>query len=156
MTGTITLAYIWAKVSNTQSLLYSQVLEFPCNLWNTELQGESRLAAWVFAILYTAGGTDGSFVDMMGHKETKHNILKKKKLATEHTVENQSFPFVLQRLHWRPWIKPPTSIERKSHQLGKDQRLSFKAWFYCVCIWPPNHHKMEKLWPNCSGWLIDK
>jgi len=37
-------------------------------LWNTEQKGKNRLVEWEFAIMYTAGGTDGTFVDIRGNK----------------------------------------------------------------------------------------
>lgn len=69
--------------------------------------------------------------DRQAMRKQKYNILKS--LATKYTVENQLLPRGVPKAHWTLWIQPLTRIERKNQQLGKDQRLSFKARFHCVC-----------------------
>lgn len=53
----------------------------------------SRVIAFVFSS--EAGGTNGYFADMLEHKNTTHNIKKKRELAIQYTVEYSLFTFMI-------------------------------------------------------------
>jgi hypothetical protein len=44
----LTLAYSWKKNHLTQSLFYNKVMKMPCNLLNTVLTVNNRMALWVY------------------------------------------------------------------------------------------------------------
>lgn len=82
----------------------------------------------IFAFLFSpeAGDTDGSFTDIMGRKNTKHNI--QKTLATLYTVDYQLFNLIIMGAATAQYHKRESYCTSPAEERAKIQNLKYNFY----------------------------